>query len=127
MNKNLHLDSSDTQILIKHLCSLTSHECDVTESIKKEYLLKKISVKEISFENHRDVMTNSVEARNKFYRLNYIFLNKKADKSSDRSLLVKKEKKLYGEGEDLKGRGRLVSDQQNIDENWTIDGWMRGI
>jgi len=127
MNKNLRLGSSDTQILIEHLCGLTSHECDVTESVKKEYLLKKISDKEISFDNHREVMASSVETSNKSYRLKYIFLNKKADKSSDRSLLVKKEKKLYGEREDLKGRGRLVSDQQNMDDIWTIDGWKRGM
>ena len=121
MGKNLCISSRDTKLLTEHLCSLTGHACDVSEWTKKEYMVKRMSERDISFENHREVMANSVEVKNND-RLYYTYLNKEANKKSDRvapPLLINKAK-------DFKSHGRLVSDQLNLDEEWTVGGWSMG-
>jgi len=119
MNTNIQITSHDLELLIKHLSGLTNHVFDVTSWNKKEYLIKIVTQREISLENHRDIIANSIEIKYKIL-LHYTFLNKQAEKMSQReSLLAKKIR-------DFEQTGRLVSDQLNTDEEWTMDGWLKG-
>ena len=136
IDKTVNLLPVDSEHLIGHLNGLNNqNKCEVvvSEFVKREYLLavKKITV---SFENHKEVMANSVEMHKTSNRLHYTFLNVVEETSSAMCIKdvsheeIKEEDEESNSGDDEKYYtcvGRLRSDHQD-EPDWKIDGWVKG-
>ena len=119
------LELTDSTDLITHLNQLKNISIEVSDFVKKEYRLKLIRSYDISFENRKEVLENSIKWMDD--RLHYKCLD--LGESTTKKTELEPPSKSTGKDSDSDGddsetafTGKMASDHLT----WDLDAWVRG-